>query len=120
DDLLPVAGEDGLAAVPAVRPGTAVAGIGGQRLPEHGPAEPSSPARSPAPAVSRPFSQPSALAASAARASTSADFSAASASRSPLPVSGPEVKRSGLGVADRFLSGLGAWPILLPALIAAV
>src|ERR1019366_8579276 len=37
-----------------------------------------------------------------------------------LPVSGPEVKRSGLGVADRFLSGLGAWPILLPALIAAV
>src|SRR5450631_3127631 len=44
----------------------------------------SSPARSTASAVSRPFSQPSALAASAARRPTSADFSAASASRSPL------------------------------------
>jgi hypothetical protein len=30
-------------AVPAVHPGTTVAGIGGQRLPEHGPAEPQQP-----------------------------------------------------------------------------
>ena len=37
DDLLPVAGEHGLVAVPAVHPGTTVAGVGGQRLPEDGP-----------------------------------------------------------------------------------
>jgi hypothetical protein len=39
DDLLPVAGEDGLVAVSAVRLVAPVAGIGRQDLPEHRAAE---------------------------------------------------------------------------------
>jgi len=54
----------------------------------------------PGAAVSRPFSQPSALAASAAMASTSADFSAASASRSPFFPSRPRGVLAG-GAARR-------------------